>query len=120
MINYFNPNISLVQNETCSGIVPVAGVEAVTNSPHSIQTSSGGHPASYRVDTSGSISGGESSRVVKLTTHLYLFPRSSMVELHLHTPISLPSIVLNYIIKYRDNFTLPYFFAQNNLHTGFI
>jgi cytochrome b561 len=36
---------------------------------------------------------------VKLTTHLHLVLMSIMVELYLH------GIVLNYIIKYKDNFT---------------
>jgi hypothetical protein len=52
-------------------------------------------------------------------THLYLSRRSRIVELHLHTPFAFTA-VLNCIIKYMDSFTLPYFFAQNNLHTGFI
>jgi hypothetical protein len=39
---------------------------------------------------------------VKLTAHLHAEPRSRMMELYLHSPT-----VLNYIIKYRDNFTFP-------------
>jgi hypothetical protein len=42
---------------------------------------------------------------VKLTTHLHLMPRSRMMELYLHS-----ARVLNYIIKYRDNFTFPFNF----------
>jgi hypothetical protein len=34
-------------------------------------------------------------RGVKLTTHLHLVPRSRMVELYLHSPICLHSVVLN-------------------------
>jgi hypothetical protein len=43
---------------------------------------------------------------VKLTTHLHLVPRSRMMELHLHSPTYPNGIELNYITKYRDNFTL--------------
>jgi hypothetical protein len=32
---------------------------------------------------------------VKLTTHLHLVPKSRMVELYLHSPISLRGVVLN-------------------------
>jgi hypothetical protein len=45
----------------------------------------------------------ESGRSVKLTTHLHLVPRSRMVELYVHSSIRLHGIVLQYIIKYRDN-----------------
>jgi hypothetical protein len=47
----------------------------------------------------------ESSRGVKLTTNLHLVLRSRMVEVNLHSLICLHGIVLNYIIKNRDNFT---------------
>jgi hypothetical protein len=33
---------------------------------------------------------------VKLTTHLHLVPRSTMVDLNLHSPICLHGTVLNY------------------------
>jgi hypothetical protein len=42
---------------------------------------------------------------MKLITHLHLLPRSRMVVLYFHSPLCLHSIVLNNIIKYRDNFT---------------
>jgi hypothetical protein len=45
---------------------------------------------------------------MKLTTHLHLVPRSRMVELYLHSKICLHGVVPNYIIKYRDNFALPF------------
>jgi hypothetical protein len=35
----------------------------------------------------GALSLGVNGRVVKLTTHLHLVPRSRMVELYLHSPI---------------------------------
>jgi hypothetical protein len=40
----------------------------------------------------------------KLITHLHTVPRLRTVELYLHSPIHLPGILLNYIIKYTDNF----------------
>jgi hypothetical protein len=44
---------------------------------HSVQTGSGGHPASYTVGTwGGSFPGGKSGRSVNLTTHLNLMLRS--------------------------------------------
>jgi hypothetical protein len=55
---------------------------------HNVQTGSGTHPASYPIGTVCSFSGGKaaSGRGVNLTTHLHLVPRSSMVELYLHSP----------------------------------
>jgi hypothetical protein len=38
---------------------------------------------------------GQFQRGGKLTTHLYLVPRSRIEELYLHSPICLPGIVLN-------------------------
>jgi hypothetical protein len=38
---------------------------------------------------------GAPSQGVKLTTHLYLVPKSGMVELHLHSPIRLHGTVFN-------------------------
>jgi hypothetical protein len=35
-----------------------------------------------------------------------------MVELYLHSPYALHGIVLNYIIKYKDIFTLPHQLLQ--------
>jgi hypothetical protein len=57
---------------------------------HSVQTGSGAHPASDPMGIGG----------VKLTTHLHLVPRSSMVELGPH---SLMSSWRNCIIKYKNN-----------------
>jgi hypothetical protein len=50
-----------------------------------------------------SFPGGKTGRDVKLTSHLHLVPRSRMVELYLLSHTCLHGIVLNYIIKYRDN-----------------
>jgi hypothetical protein len=49
---------------------------------------------------------GLSGRDVKLTIHLHLIPRSKIVELYLHSPKYLYGIVLNYVIKYSEIFTL--------------
>jgi hypothetical protein len=43
------------------------------------------------------LSGGQSGRDMKLTTHLHPAPRSRMVELYRHSSISLRSIMLNYV-----------------------
>jgi hypothetical protein len=43
----------------------------------------------------GPLSQGYSGRHVKLTTHLYLVPRSRIMELHLHSPIHLNGVVFN-------------------------
>jgi hypothetical protein len=51
------------------------------------------------------ITGGESGMGVKLITHFNLVPTSRVVELYLHSPICLHSIVPNYLIKCRDKFT---------------
>jgi hypothetical protein len=45
---------------------------------------------------------------MKLTTNVYLMSRLRMMEPYLHSPICLHRLVLNYIIKYRDNFTFYY------------
>jgi hypothetical protein len=47
----------------------------------------------YRASSSRGLSG----RVVKLTTHLYLVPRSRKLKLYFHSPICLHGIVLNYL-----------------------
>jgi hypothetical protein len=47
---------------------------------------------------------GQIGRDVKLTTSLHLVPRSRMVELYLHSPMCLHGVVLNYTIRYRNNF----------------
>jgi hypothetical protein len=54
-------------------------------------------PLSYPMDPGGNAGG------VKLTTHLCLMLRLRMVELYLHSPIYLPSVVLNYVINCREN-----------------
>jgi hypothetical protein len=55
---------------------------------HSVQTSSEAHPASYQKGAGGSFFKIKAAEGVKLTTHLYLVPRSKMVELYLHSPMS--------------------------------
>jgi hypothetical protein len=62
---------------------------------HSVGAGSGAHPASYPTGTGGSFLEGKAAVVC----HLYSVPRSRMVELYLHSPISLNGMVLNYIIK---------------------
>lgn len=42
--------------------------------------------------------GGESGRIMKLTTPPYLMQRSRLVELNLNSPTRLYSVVLSYII----------------------
>jgi hypothetical protein len=42
---------------------------------------------------------------MELTTHLHLVQRSRMEELYLHSRMYLHGIMLNNIIKYRDNFS---------------
>jgi hypothetical protein len=56
---------------------------------HSVQT------GSYTFGTRGSSPAFKSGRCVKLTAHLHVMPRWRMVELYLHSPIRLSSIVLN-------------------------
>jgi hypothetical protein len=41
------------------------------------------------------LSPGERGRIVKLTTHIYLVPRSGIIKLYLHSPIRLHDVVLN-------------------------
>jgi hypothetical protein len=50
--------------------------------------------APYPMGIGGNFLGGEATGGVKLTTHLYLVPRSRMVELFLHFLIFLHGIVL--------------------------
>jgi hypothetical protein len=45
---------------------------------------------------------------LKLTTHLHLVPRLTVVEPYLQSPIRLHVIVLEYIVKYRDNLTFTF------------
>jgi hypothetical protein len=40
---------------------------------------------------------------MKLITHFYLVPRARTLELYFHCPTCLHGIVLNYIIKHRNN-----------------
>jgi hypothetical protein len=61
---------------------------------HSVQTGSEAHPASYSIGAR-KFPLGESGRGVKLTTHLYLVPKSRIMGLNLHSPISLHGLVLN-------------------------
>jgi hypothetical protein len=46
---------------------------------------------------------------VKLIIPLYLELRSRIMALYLHSPIRFHGMLLNYVIKYKDNFTLFYF-----------
>jgi hypothetical protein len=47
---------------------------------------------------------------VKLTTHLQEVPRSRKCgSIHIHSPIRLHGVVLNYVVKHRDNFTFLHF-----------
>jgi hypothetical protein len=50
---------------------------------HSVQTTSGAHPASYTISTRVLFAG------LKLATHLHLVTSSRMVELYLHSPTCL-------------------------------
>jgi hypothetical protein len=94
---------------------------------HRVQTGSGAYSASYSMGTGGSIpAGGLSCRGVKLSTHLYLAPRSRMRGLYLHSPICLHGVVC--LIKHRDltltwpiRYTLVTVSASNcgtSLHAG--
>jgi hypothetical protein len=62
---------------------------------HSAQTSSGAHPASYRMRSAGIFMGEESGRGVKLTIHFNLMSQIRMVELYLHYPLRLQGLFLN-------------------------
>jgi hypothetical protein len=62
---------------------------------HIVQTGSRAHPAPYPMDTGGLFPREYSSWGVKLTTDLHPFPRLRMVELYLHCPTRLHSLVLN-------------------------
>jgi hypothetical protein len=62
---------------------------------HSVDASSGAHPASYMMGIKGSFPGGQSGWGMKLTTHLNLALRSRMVELYLYSHIYLHGILLN-------------------------
>jgi hypothetical protein len=74
---------------------------------HSVHTGSGAHSVSYPMSTGGPMGTAESiPRCVKLTTHLHLAPRLTMVELYLHSTIYLHGIILNHTTYHRDNFTL--------------
>jgi hypothetical protein len=74
---------------------------------HRVKTDSGAYPASYPMGTGGRevYPRRWSGRGVKLITH-HLVPRLRMMELYLHSPISLRGIMINYIIEYRNNFSL--------------
>jgi hypothetical protein len=62
-----------------SGLIPGRGTNFLLF--HSVQTGSGAHPASYSMGTGGVIYSEVKWPGCKLTTHLYLMPRSTMVEL---------------------------------------
>jgi hypothetical protein len=62
---------------------------------HSVRTDSGAQPAFYPKGAEGNIPWGKATGRVKLTTHLYLVPKSRKVELYLHSPICLHGIALN-------------------------
>jgi hypothetical protein len=65
------------------------------SSLHSVQPGFGALLASHTMDTGGSFPGRRSGWGVKLTTHLYVAPRSRIVELYLHSPTLLHGLVLN-------------------------
>jgi hypothetical protein len=58
----------------------------------------------------------ESGRGVKVTTHLHLVPRSRMVELYFHSPMS--SWYSTYLIKHRDSVPFFTFYSPEILHGG--
>jgi hypothetical protein len=66
---------------------------------HSVQTGSGAHSDSDSMGNGDSIPGAKAAGADR-----HIVPRLKMVELYLQSSICLHSIVLNYIIKYRDNF----------------
>jgi hypothetical protein len=47
------------------------------------------------MDTGGLFSRGKNGWGVKLTTHVHMVLKSRMMELYLHSPISLHGVVLN-------------------------
>lgn len=49
----------------------------------------------------------QSGKSVKVITRLHATTMSRMVKLHLRSPIRFLGIVINYIIKYKDNFKPP-------------
>jgi hypothetical protein len=57
----------------------------------------------------GALTPGVKWQGVKLATHLHSVLRLRIVKLYLHSPINLPGIVLNYIIKYKDKFTFLFY-----------
>jgi hypothetical protein len=61
---------------------------------HDIWATSGAHPVPYPMGSGGSIQTAKQLGV-KLTTNLYLVPKSRMVELYLHSAIRLNGVVLN-------------------------
>jgi hypothetical protein len=70
----------------------------------SIRTDSGAHPAPYPVGT-GALLTVVQWQACDADHSLPSSAEVKMVELYLHSPICVHDIVLNYIIKYRDNFT---------------
>jgi membrane-bound inhibitor of C-type lysozyme len=63
---------------------------------HNIPTGSGAHPASHTVGTRGCFPRGKTARGVKLTTHLHIVLRLTMVELCLHSCARLYGVVRNF------------------------
>jgi hypothetical protein len=45
---------------------------------------------------------GKTGRGAELTTHLHLVPRSRMLELHLHSPIPLHGVLLNWLYTWTN------------------
>jgi hypothetical protein len=79
---------------------------------HRVQTSSGFHPATYPVGTGGSVAG-DKAAVARSSTRLHLLPVLRMAELYCYSPACLHTIMLNYVIKYRDNFSFILFYMLN-------
>jgi hypothetical protein len=68
--------------------------------PHSFQYVSGPDPAPHPMDTRGYSPGSEVSKAnVKLTAKIPLVARSILVELYLHTPVSLHSMVVSNLMN---------------------
>jgi hypothetical protein len=86
--------IKVVSQDNSIGIaegtaeVRFPGADVDFSLPHSVQTGSGVHPASYTMDIR------ESGWGVNLTTHLHRVPRSRIMEIY-NSPICLHGIVLN-------------------------
>jgi hypothetical protein len=62
---------------------------------HSVQNGCKVHPVTYPMGNWAKFPEGKVEGGVKLTIHLYLLPRSRMMELYLHSPVRLHGTVLN-------------------------